>query len=93
MDSILFIINPIAGSGKAKNLIDTIINRMEVEEIPYSIEMSDEPKAAVDIACRNAKEYDVVVAVGGDGTINEVAKGLAMAGEGILGIITSRYRE
>lgn len=87
MDSILFIINPIAGSGKAKKLIDTIINRMEVEEIPYSIEMSDGPKAAVDIACKNAEKYDVVVAVGGDGTINEVAKGLAMAGEGILGII------
>ena len=87
MDNILFIINPIAGGGKAKNLIPLIKNSMEKHKKDYDIILTTRPKEAIDIAKDNVDNYEIIVAVGGDGTINEVAKGIINAGKGTLGIV------
>jgi YegS/Rv2252/BmrU family lipid kinase len=88
MDSILFIINPIAGNGRAKSLISIIKSTMEENKKKYDISITHAPKEAIKIAKEGiSKGHKIIVAVGGDGTINEVATGIMRGGKGILGII------
>lgn len=87
MDNILFIINPVAGHGKAKKIIPLIQRSMERHKRNYDIISTTKPKEAIDIAKNNVNNYEIIVAVGGDGTINEVAKGIIAAGKGTLGIV------
>ena len=87
MDKILFIINPVAGGGKARGLISLIEAKMKKYKKEYRIQLTTKPEEAIKIAEDNAEDYDVIVAVGGDGTINEVARGLVNKGKGVLGII------
>lgn len=77
--SVLYIVNPISGrKGKKRR----IVRRLQKSgcKIAYTRFAGD----AVSLA-HNAKE-DIVVAVGGDGTVNEVARGLIGTGK-TLGII------
>lgn len=87
MRKILFIINPAAGSGKAEAALPSIQKAMDKYNIEYRIEKTTMPKDGTRIAEENADRFDTIVAVGGDGTVNEVAKGLIMKGQGILGIL------
>jgi len=75
---IAFIINPISGTSKKKDLPDLIksIINLEMWEQP-DILFTEHQGHAVELAKEFAeKSYDVVVACGGDGTVNEVASGL-----------------
>ena len=87
MDKILFIINPIAGAGKAKSIIPIIEIKMKENNIGYEIILTKEPRDAIKIAGDNVDKFSTIVAVGGDGTVNEVAKGLINSRKGTLAII------
>lgn len=89
MCNILFIINPTAGGGKTKSLIPIIEEKMKENNINYCIHLTTRPREATKIAEEMVDNYSVIVAVGGDGTVNEVAKGLINKKKGILGIIPS----
>lgn len=85
MNKYLFIINPTAGGGTAKEVEYLIKEVMNKSHKDFEIVFTTKPKEASIIAAN--KDYDIVVAVGGDGTINEVSSGLIKKGKGILGII------
>lgn len=85
MKKYLFIINPVAGKGKADELETLIEELMNKNQKDFQIVRTSEPKEATSIA--RDSEYDVVVAVGGDGTVNEVVAGLANKNKRILGIM------
>lgn len=85
MEKLLFIINPIAGGGRAKNLISLIEEKMLEEKREYEIIQTTKPKEAISIV--ESSSYNTLIAVGGDGTVNEVAKGIIQRGWGVLGII------
>lgn len=85
MDKLLFILNPVAGGGRARNLISIIEEKMKKNEIDYEMILTTKPKEAIKMA-EEAKN-NTIIAVGGDGTVNEVAKGLINRGTGVLGII------
>lgn len=88
MDRILFIINPVAGGGKAKKLLPVIDKYMVKTGKIYDIVLTSRPKEATIISKQAIeKGYTTIVAVGGDGTINEVAIGILESGKGTLGII------
>lgn len=75
--SIVFIINPISGTGK-KGAIPALIDRYIDKEL-YNVELRYTEYAghAAEIATLCKLEgVDIVVAVGGDGTVNEVARAL-----------------
>lgn len=74
----LFIVNPISGKGRKK----AIISRLGKEG--YEVVCTEYAGHAEKLARETAEQ--VVVAVGGDGTVNEVARGLAGTGK-TLGII------
>lgn len=85
MDKWLIIINPIAGGGKAKKLEYIIREELDRNRIDYDLVFTSRPGDGITLA--ENSQSKLVVAVGGDGTINEVAKGLINRQEGILGII------
>lgn len=74
---ICFIVNPVSGIGRQKvieKLIDQLLDRTVFEyEIQYTKAAKHATELAKDAALRN---FDIVVAVGGDGSVNETAKGL-----------------
>lgn len=90
MGKIIFVVNPVAGGGRAKGLIPKIKEQMHSRTTDYEIVISQKPKDAIEIA-KDAlnKGYENLVAVGGDGTVNEVALSILESGRGILGIIPS----
>ncbi len=80
-NSVLVIVNPIAGSGKAGRMVPELRNRLEKFGIPYTLTETQAPDHATQIAQKAAEEgYDAVCAVGGDGTVNEVINGLGEDG-------------
>src|SRR5512141_1042525 len=71
------IYNPVAGP-KAVNRIDRVRSYLSARGLPFRIRETAAPGDAVVMAREASLEgAEVVVAVGGDGTMNEVADGLA----------------
>jgi diacylglycerol kinase (ATP) len=90
---IRFIINPIAGQGSGK-LAQPEISRLALENsLVFDSVVTERPGHAIELAWQAAKNrIGIVVAVGGDGTSNEVLNGLMQAynqgyKETIMGII------
>ena len=74
---ILFVINPISGVGKQKSVEKLIGERLDKNRFSAEIAYTDAPGNATEISRKAAGEgVDIVVAVGGDGTVNEIASGL-----------------
>ena len=74
---ITFIINPISGTHSKEDLPALIESRLDQEHFHYELAYTEYRGHAAEIARRCAEQQkDIVVAVGGDGTVNEVARSL-----------------
>lgn len=75
---LLAIINPISGTGKQKGIDGVLKKYLNTDKFQLFIEYTQYAGNASEIA-KDAilKQYDAVLAIGGDGTINEVASSLA----------------
>lgn len=84
---ILFIMNPISGNAKKTGIPKIIETTLDTRLFDFEIEQTKYVGHACELADK-AKDngYDAVVAVGGDGTVNDVAKALTHS-ETALGII------
>ena len=72
----LFIVNPVSGGGKAGREWAAIEGWLPSAGFQYETALTTRPLEATEIAQRAVKESrPVVVAVGGDGTVNEVVNG------------------
>jgi diacylglycerol kinase (ATP) len=84
---ICFIHNPVSGVRKLGRLEDLVERHLDLDKYDYAIMETKSPKDAIRLASDAVKDgFHVVVAVGGDGTVNEVVQGLGSSGV-ILGII------
>jgi diacylglycerol kinase (ATP) len=90
----LLIVNPIASGGRTGRLWAGIRAQMAAVGLSFDHRFTAGPGDGIHLA-REAVEqgYELVVGVGGDGTVNEVANGLMLAGDGQkagaeLGLIT-----
>jgi YegS/Rv2252/BmrU family lipid kinase len=81
---LVFIVNPVAGNGKGRKVWRTIETILLRDHIPYAVHMTSRPKEAIELASRLAGlKPPAMIAVGGDGTLGEVAQGLTKQGSGI----------
>jgi diacylglycerol kinase (ATP) len=85
--NILFIINPISGGKQKRNIPSLIDTHLDKTKFNANFSFSEYPGHAAEIASEATnKNFDIVVAVGGDGTINEIAA-MVMQQNKILGIL------
>jgi diacylglycerol kinase (ATP) len=79
-----FIVNPTSGKGRGERFLKELHSELKNKRVSYEIVLTQGPGHAT-ILARQANT-DTVVAVGGDGTIQEVANGL-VGSRKTLGII------
>lgn len=84
MKNIAFIINPVSGSKEMQNakrkLPKLIMQVLDDAQWMPNIAFTEYPGHATEMAYQFARMgFDAVVAVGGDGTVNEVARGIVKA--------------
>ena len=85
--NIHFIINPISGTGKQKNILHKIEQVIDTEIFDFKIHYTERKNHANQIAQELSKSGpNIIVAIGGDGTVNEVSKALANT-DSVLGVI------
>jgi YegS/Rv2252/BmrU family lipid kinase len=83
----IFIVNPVSGTGKQKNIEKTITEAAVRHQANVQVEFTQRAGHAHELAKKYAAEQAyAVIAVGGDGSVNEVGKALAHTST-VLGIV------
>ena len=87
------IVNPVAGAGRTRKKWPRISELLKSIGVHFEHDITEAPRHAIELAKSAAsKGYELVVSVGGDGTINEVVNGLYDSGtikDVTLGIIST----
>lgn len=92
---LLLIANPLSGDGRGRGLRSTV-DLLTAAGVEHRVAVSEHAGHAVDLARRGVTEdgFRFVVALGGDGTVNEVVNGMVDAGTGeprgedlVLGVV------
>jgi YegS/Rv2252/BmrU family lipid kinase len=87
------IVNPVAGAGRTRREWPRIKGIFEGQGLRFDHRITEAPGHAIELAREAAGNgYDMVVSVGGDGTINEVVNGLYASGNikaAALGIVST----
>ena len=86
MKKILFIINTILERETGMKISGVVESEIEREKYEPVFEYSGYPGHATEIAKTNLDQYQTMVAVGGDGTLNEIGRVLLQTSK-VLGII------
>lgn len=77
MKKIAFIVNPISGTQSKEFVLSLLDQKVDKTKYTWEVIYTQRAGHAVEIAAGEAeKGTDVVVAIGGDGTINEIARSL-----------------
>ena len=85
--SIVFILNPKSGTNNKESIPQIISSTLDKNKFDYQVRLTEYAGHAAVIAKECAEQgINIVVAVGGDGTVNEVARSLVHT-ETALGII------
>ncbi len=86
---VLFIINKYSGTGYQTDVEGRILSKCEQLEWEPTLEITQGSGHATELAkeAAHSKKFEVVFAVGGDGTVNEVASGVVHTSQA-MGIIT-----
>lgn len=75
---ITFIVNPISGTQNKKGILDLVEERLDKNKFDYRIVRTEYAGHATLLAREFSEsgECDAVIAIGGDGTVNEIARSL-----------------
>lgn len=85
---LVFIINPNSGLTSKQSLKDKILRYFENTDIPVIIKLTKKAGDAFDFAKKYSMQRNIraIIAVGGDGTVNEIVNGIGLSGKP-MGII------
>jgi diacylglycerol kinase (ATP) len=84
---IFLIINPNAGHGEGAKALEIVVPYLKKKGCQVEHSFTDHPGHASELAAKASNDgFDLVVAVGGDGTVNEVARGL-IGNNTVMGIV------
>lgn len=84
---IVVIVNPVSGVGKQKRIEKLLKDNINHDIIDYDIRYTEHIHHGTEIARECCQmDYDAIVAVGGDGSVNDVVSGMFGSGK-VLGII------
>lgn len=84
---LLFVVNPVSGVGKQKKIETLVQENLDQDLFDYTVRYTEHIHHGTAIAREAAEQgMDIVVAVGGDGSVNDVAQGL-MGTSVAMGII------
>ncbi len=84
---LFLIVNLIAGHGRCKELFPKVKEELDRRGIDYELHYTNEPQEATDVAKWGVEAgFHRIVAMGGDGTVNEVANGL-LGQDAVLAVI------
>ncbi len=72
----LLIVNPEAGSRSTMKALPDIEHLLRDRQANYEFHFTKEPGHASDLVKELGDDFDVIVSVGGDGTINEIINGM-----------------
>jgi diacylglycerol kinase (ATP) len=73
--NILFLLNPISGVGKKGDIPDLILNYLD-ELHKTEVRFTEYAGHGKEIAEAESTNYDAIIAIGGDGTVNEIGSSL-----------------
>lgn len=77
---VFVILNPAAGRGRARRAWATVEPALRDAGLAFEEVVEERPKLAIGLAADAARAgFDVIAAVGGDGTVHEVANGIMAA--------------
>ena len=82
----LFIINPVSGGKKKDDVPDLIQKNLDTNLFEFTIVFTDSAMHGSQLAADAVGQYEYIVAVGGDGTVNEIASSIAGT-DTVFGII------
>ncbi len=84
---LFLIVNLIAGHGRCKTLFPKVKAELDRRGIEYELHFTNEPQEATDVAKWGIEAgFRRVVAMGGDGTVNEVTNGM-LGKDAVLAVI------
>lgn len=77
---LLLILNPVAGKGKGKSMLFTCVELFTKYGFRVSVLPTEAGGKTEKNVAEEAKNYDLLVAIGGDGTLNNVVNGIMQSG-------------
>ena len=87
MPDMLIIFNPFSNRGDSKHTIDNVLQSLSKSDLDFEVKLTEDRRHAVQLAQEAAEAgTPIIVAAGGDGTVNEVANGILLATKGQDGI-------
>ena len=82
--SYLLIVNPVSGRGRGRNVARELADGLKNSSRAVEVVETEARGSAARLAAASVGDFDRVIAVGGDGTLNEVLQGLHATGRGSL---------
>ncbi len=74
----LLVVNPVAGTRSKRGLDEVVAERLSADRLKVTTVFTEGPGHASDLAAQAVRDgFDMVIAAGGDGTVNEVANTLS----------------
>lgn len=83
MKKLFFVLNPYAGMRKANKLLADILSVFCNAGFDVTVHITQSQGDAQKVVCQRAKEMDIIVCCGGDGTFNETVAGVMESGTNV----------
>ncbi|MFP5526856.1 diacylglycerol/lipid kinase family protein [Peptococcus simiae] len=80
MKKLLFVINPAAGRSSLRDNLLSVVKIFSDADYLVTLYITKCAGDGQEHVARSAKEYDIIVCAGGDGTLNEVVNGILLSG-------------